>query len=125
MEAPAALAREALAHLRWLESSGAPGFFAEVCRQFTADAPARVARLEAAMAAGDATLAEREAHSLKSMAALIGATDMASYAAELELAVMRGELARGPEAAAWLRTEIGRVERALALELGERPSVAP
>ncbi len=120
----ATLSKSALDRLRELESPDAPGFFADVCRQFVSDAKARIGRMKDAALAGDATPAERQAHSLKSMSAMIGATIMSDRCAELEAAAHKADLSGFLDGAAWLDAELVRVERALEAEIGGRITAA-
>ena len=118
------LSKGALENLRQLETPDSPGFFAEVCRQFVTDAKKRITSLQKAVAAGDPTTAEREAHSLKSMSAMVGASRMSRRCVELESSAHEGDLSRHAEGIAWLRAELERVARALEGEIGDGPHPA-
>jgi HPt (histidine-containing phosphotransfer) domain-containing protein len=55
-----------------------------VVDSYLRDAPERIAALHAALAAHDAKTLTREAHTLKSSSATVGATEIAAIAADLE-----------------------------------------
>lgn len=103
----------ALALLKDLSTPDAPDFFRSVCRRFLADAAARIERLESAAASGDAETAGREAHTLKTAAATVGAWQMSATCASLESAARRGDLSGHAAAAQALRAELSAVEQAL------------
>ena len=64
----------------------------EICGVFTDDAPKQMEILRKAIDTGDMVLTERQAHSLKSAAANIGADLMKSRAFEIELAAREGDI---------------------------------
>jgi HPt (histidine-containing phosphotransfer) domain-containing protein len=65
---------------------------AELIALFRTDTPCRMAHLHMALQAGDLTVGEREAHSLKSAAAYIGASAVSSVAAAIEDAARREDV---------------------------------
>lgn len=114
-EEPAStLSMAALAQLRALETSDNPGFFVEICQMFASDAAEILARLAAAAQRGERAAVEREAHSLKSTSASLGAMRMVEQCVTIEAAARRGELAACVDAAEPLHHELARVETALA-----------
>jgi HPt (histidine-containing phosphotransfer) domain-containing protein len=68
---------------------------AEVVDAFLSEAPARLAELRQGATEGDAALAGRAAHTLKSNAATFGALDFAALCRRLEEAARAGEIERG------------------------------
>jgi CheY-like chemotaxis protein/HPt (histidine-containing phosphotransfer) domain-containing protein len=78
-----ALDRSVLAQLRELETD-VPGLVGDVVTTFLRETPARLDRLRAALAAGDAQEVERAAHSLKGSAGSIGARRLGELAADIE-----------------------------------------
>ncbi len=70
--------------LEYLESISGPGAIAEVVQSYAQDAPGRIARLKAALAAGDRDTLKRQAHDLKSNSATIGATALSTLSARIE-----------------------------------------
>jgi CheY-like chemotaxis protein/HPt (histidine-containing phosphotransfer) domain-containing protein len=70
--------------LQILERDVGRSLVVEVVDCYLRDTPARIAALLAALAANDARSARREAHTLKSSSATVGATQIAAIAAELE-----------------------------------------
>lgn len=111
------LDRDAIQLLRDLEASDA-GFFARVCRRFVSDVEARLERLSSAASAGDTETAEREAHTLKTASATVGAWQMSAACAELESAARRKDLSGHAAAVEALRAELALVEQALSEEAG-------
>ena len=62
----------------------------DIIDAYLRDSPERIAALQAALAAGDAERVTREAHSLKSSSATVGATELAAIAEQLEHAATPG-----------------------------------
>jgi histidine phosphotransfer protein HptB len=77
-------------------SEGDRGFEEEVIRAFVGDCSARLARLEAAIPAGDADAVRRDAHTIKGASGNIGTVTLHELARQLE----RVDLQESPEAAA-------------------------
>lgn len=119
MGGPPRLDKSALDELRQLESGDTPGFFADVCRQFVADAGKRIDMLEEAARAGDTEVAGRHAHSLKSMAATVGAERLSGVSARLERAAREGRTWPHEETIGWLRGELEQVARELEAAIAE------
>jgi HPt (histidine-containing phosphotransfer) domain-containing protein len=86
----------------------------KVADLFLADAPALLARIRAATAAGDRPTLERDAHRLKGAAANLSAGRVAGAAGRLEEIARRGDLAAAEAACAELGAEVDRLEEALA-----------
>jgi two-component system sensor histidine kinase/response regulator len=63
----------------------------EICEIFRDDVPKIIAQLKTAYTGGDFPLATRHAHSLKSSAANIGATELSETARVTEYALRAGE----------------------------------
>jgi HPt (histidine-containing phosphotransfer) domain-containing protein len=72
--------------LRALDEGSGPGLFEELVELFIADSAAHVRALESALAAGDARLLERSAHTLKSSSASLGAMQLSELCRALEQA---------------------------------------
>jgi PAS domain S-box-containing protein len=68
-----------------------PSLYLKVLGKFYASNESTAAAISAAFASGDYVLAERLAHTLKSLAASIGAEQLSAAAAQLEAAVGRGQ----------------------------------
>lgn len=68
-----------------LQSAMGAEFAAELLETFLAEAPAMLAELRRAAAAGDVDGFRRAAHSIKSNAGLFGATALADMARDMEL----------------------------------------
>jgi CheY-like chemotaxis protein/HPt (histidine-containing phosphotransfer) domain-containing protein len=98
--------------LRMLEHDVGPRAVTDVVDSYLRDTPVRIAALRAAVAAGDARTASREAHSLKSSSATVGALEVAAIAAELEESAAGAAAARVDEIA----RQVARALRALEAE---------
>ena len=95
-----------------------PAVMARLLEAFAREAKARIARFAELSAAGS-PLGEggdlhREVHSLKSVAASLGAAALAKYADELETAVEARRYSHDPAAAAVLASLFGRFADAVA-----------
>jgi len=88
---------------------------AEITAEFLKDAPLQAAALHQALAAGDAALARRQAHTLKGASANVGAEALRAVANRAELACAGGSLQEAGELAEELDAEL----RLLQDELGE------
>lgn len=77
--------------LRELESFGEPGFVAGLCRDFLDDAPKRIVRMREAFQKGAWHDLERDAHSLKSTAASLGAMTASKLCATIEASARKNE----------------------------------
>ncbi len=96
-----------------LEASAGADFVKELVDTFLEEAPAMLAELERALAAGQAEAFRRAAHSLKSNANTFGALALGALARDLEL----GGLAAGRQSAALER--LGEAYRRAAAALSE------
>jgi CheY-like chemotaxis protein len=76
---------DVLAQLQALEEPGEASLLSELVEAFRGSAPGHIARLKAALAAGDATAFEDAAHVLKGGAATLGAARVRIAAYDLEL----------------------------------------
>ncbi|MFA4965215.1 MAG: PAS domain S-box protein [Thermoleophilia bacterium] len=92
---------------------------AEVTAEYRADAPRQVAALRMALAAGNAALARRQAHTLKGASANVGAEAVRAVAHAVELAAAEGELERAGALQAELALQLDRLEVALADRVGD------
>ena len=91
---------------------------AEITAEFLKDAPLQVAALQDALAAGDAALARRQAHTLKGASANVGAEALRAVAYSAELACADGSLQGVAELAERLDAELRRLQRKLAEDGG-------
>ncbi len=82
--AAAMLDKEPLNELRKLGAEVETDLVSELVDLYLKDAPARLAALKEALIGGDAKTAEREAHTLKSSSAALGAQTMAAMCKEAE-----------------------------------------
>ncbi|QLA83518.1 PAS domain S-box protein [Acidovorax sp. JMULE5] len=83
---------------------GKPGLYAEMLRRFVQGQSSVIAHLEQAVASADVVLAERLAHTLRSVAANIGAQEVSAHAQALEQALRSGA---GAEMSAGLTATLG------------------
>ena len=83
---------------------------AEIVAEYAADAPRRLTELREALAAGDAELVRRQAHTLKGASANVGAEALREAALGLEQAAAAGDLGDGELLVAGID---GELERAL------------
>ncbi len=65
--------------------------YESLLRKFAGQQAGAAEAIWGALAVGDASAAEREAHSLKGVASTLGATALAEYAANVETAIKTGE----------------------------------
>ena len=86
-----AIDRAAFADL--LENVGGDrAFLAELVSTYVGDSPSLFEELRAAIGAGDAAVARRAAHSLKSTSASMGALDLSRLCREIEMVAASGTL---------------------------------
>jgi HPt (histidine-containing phosphotransfer) domain-containing protein len=104
-----------------LRELGGDDFLAEVIDTFLADVPALLATAHRAVDEADAGEVRRAAHTLKSNAATLGATDLAELCRELEQHAKDGRLTDGSALLARIEEEYRLVEPALG---GLRPRAA-
>ena len=91
-------------------------FLWELIEVFSADAPARLTELEAAVQAGDAAASREIAHSIKGGATAVGAVAVQGMAQAIEDAAAAGETASMQENLARLRFELSRALEVLGEE---------
>jgi two-component system sensor histidine kinase/response regulator len=91
--------------------------FVEIATLFLDDAPQVLASLRAALAAGDAKVVQRTAHTLKGSAGCIGGMPLAAAAAKVEALGAAGTLADAPAATDVLAAELDRLLTELAAAL--------
>lgn len=65
--------------------------YESLLRKFAEKQAGTAEAIRSALSAGDASTAEREAHSLKGAASTLGATEVAKRAAEVEIAITTGQ----------------------------------
>jgi HPt (histidine-containing phosphotransfer) domain-containing protein len=97
-----------------LEETAGAQFVAELVDTFLAEAPAMIAELRSAYAAGDADRFRRNAHSLKSNANTFGAFELAKLAKALEIGGMEPVRAASGAPLDALDAEYARAARLLA-----------
>lgn len=128
MSKPARQAQIAAMLQRWLGEDGIPAPLREICATpdgaaaareiaevFRRRTPERLATIERALAGGDATAVAREAHSLKSAAAYVGAGSLSRLCATLEARASGGELPECEGAVDEMRRELDRFGERLSL----------
>ena len=89
------LDRKVLGAIRAVEQSGAPDLLARVVRAYLDETPKLLARLHAAIAAGDPDRIRFTAHALKSSSANVGVLDLARHCKTVEGAGPEAVLALG------------------------------
>lgn len=90
-----------------------PAFLRELIDVFLADTPARIGEIEQAMAARDAAVLKRAAHTIKGSAGNFGANDLAAAALELETCGRNADFTEAAARLPALRREFDRVAEAL------------
>jgi two-component system sensor histidine kinase/response regulator len=114
-----AINRAALQHFHKMmgEDSDALG---DLIDSFLTEAPKLLRQIREALAAGETSMLQRAAHTLKSNAALFGAEALALLCKELELMAREGALAKAEEKIGQIVQEWKRVQLALEEELGRK-----
>jgi len=102
------------------EAVGRDDFLQELASLFLRDAPQRLCDLREATEKGDAATAERSAHSLKGSSSNVGATRLATLAAEAEKSAHQGDFDAVRELFERLESEVDRAGRALVEKSGSR-----
>ena len=110
---PPALDAEFMGTLRELGGKDEPDFVEELSKQFIKDAAGQVETIRGAIAAGDAVILERTAHTLKSGCNAVGALNMGEICTELQALVREESVVGAGELAERLAGEYGRVCLAL------------
>jgi two-component system sensor histidine kinase/response regulator len=90
-----------------------PEFVGEIVDAYLADAPAQIAGMREALAAGDTTTLGRHAHTLKGNSRNVGATALAEIARTLEESARAGDTTDAAGRIAAADEELGRVTAAL------------
>jgi len=103
-----------LESLRTLQEPDEPDLIEELLSSFVGDGKPRVARIAAAVSAGNCPAAKIEAHTLKSSAAMLGAGRLSQAAERLELAAHARETERLPSLAEDLARSMDEVLAAFA-----------
>ena len=85
-----ALDARAWSGLEYLESLSGPGAIEELVEAFKRDAPNRLVRMKAALAAGEWQSLSRLAHDLKSNSATLGVLPLSLLAEKIELTALEG-----------------------------------
>jgi two-component system, sensor histidine kinase and response regulator len=118
---PAALDRRGAVR----QLGGDEELFVEIATLFRDDAPQVLAALRAALAAGDAKVVQRTAHTLKGSAGCIGGMPLAAAAAKVEAMGAAGQLADATAATDVLAAELDRLLAALAADLSPAAEGVP
>ena len=100
-------------------TGGDDEFEREILQEYLQSAPADVAKVSAAVQAGDASALASAAHALKGASATIGAKGFAAIALELEHAGKAGDLACAPDAHGRLVSEFTELETFLATRIAK------
>jgi len=103
--------------LAGLRELGDQELLAELAGLFLEDVPPQLEALRKAIEGGDASSAQRVAHTLKGSCGNMGAVKMATMCVELEDAGRSGELERAPMLVERLQAEFERVRQALEAEI--------
>ncbi len=118
-EPPTSSAGDPLDALRWeklvalQEAVGSEDFLQQLVSIFLRDAPLRLSGIREATACGDAKTAEQTAHSLKGSSSNVGATQVATLAAEVEKSVGQGDFDKVTDLLPCLESEVDRASKAL------------
>jgi len=112
------LNQKVIEDLRALESSGCPGFLAELIDLFLKEASRHLADLRNSFAAREARPFERAAHTLKGSSGNLGAQAMARLCGELQDIGRAADWARAAEFLPQLEAEFLAVEKELLSERG-------
>ena len=96
----------------WIEEYGEE-FLVELIDAYLDDAPTRLAELRRAFENGNAETFTREAHTLKSSSANLGAMKVSALAKEMEMAGRAGNMAQMAEPVARAEAEFALVRAAL------------
>jgi HPt (histidine-containing phosphotransfer) domain-containing protein len=96
----------------WIAEYGAD-FLVELIDVYLEDASNRLIQLRAALAGGDNETATREAHTLKSSSANVGAMGMSAIAKEIEAAARQGKTDKVAEKAQRMEDDFQLVKAAL------------
>lgn len=112
-----------LEQLRALAAHGEPEFLQSLLTDFIQDSERRIERLPALIVARDARTVERDAHSMKSASASLGAVRVSALCAEVENLARSETLDSCVPVVARLRSEFFAAKVELERELGDAPSL--
>jgi CheY-like chemotaxis protein len=124
-EQEASSVARALAQLRELERADQPGFVVGLCRDFVRDSRARVARIAESLSSRACHAIERDAHTLKSSSAMLGATRLSHVAGVLEEAGRAGDLTNAARLLEDLGAELAAVVPILERATSPRQDATP
>ncbi len=85
---------DAIEAITSLQQPGSPDLFAKIVSMFELNTPGLIDSIETGFAAADAETVRVAAHSLKSSAAYVGATELAALSKTLETAAREDNLAQ-------------------------------
>jgi CheY-like chemotaxis protein len=105
-----------LEQLRQLEALDHPGFVANLCQEFLADTPVRIQRMTETLSSGEFNVLEREAHSLKSSSASLGAMELSKLCGTIETSARTKTVDGVEQLLEQLTQELSRVEAELRRE---------
>jgi HPt (histidine-containing phosphotransfer) domain-containing protein len=109
-----------ISDLRSLQSAGSPDFLAEIIDLFLKEAGLHLAALHEALAARDARVFERSAHTLKGSCGNLGAQAMSRICSELQSLGHLADWTRAGELLPGLEEEFKAVKAELEAEKGRR-----
>ena len=115
-ELVAAINQKVIDDLRALQSAGSPGFLAELIDLFLKEAEVHVSKLRDALAARDARVFERSAHTLKGSCGNLGAQAMSRICADLQNVGHGADWNRAAELLPTLEAEFSAVQTELRAE---------
>ena len=110
------LNQQALDELRALDPDGSGGLLAQIIHSYLSDAPDLMRQIQAALARRDLPALTRQAHSLKSTSASLGATRVSELARELEMASKNNAIEPCASMIGALAVEYAAAERLLRAE---------
>ena len=108
----------ALEQLRALDRETGGGLIREMLALFFDGTPQRLAKIRAAIPAGDSRTVEREAHSLRGSCGSLGEVDLMNLAGELEKRARGGDLSDAAARLEEIEAEFRAAGAQLALERG-------
>lgn len=107
----------AISGLRDMSPGDGGAFFRELIEIFLQDTPGRLAEIDSAMAANNAPLLTRAAHSIKGSSGNFGAVRLSKFACAIEMKGKQGAIGDLADDIAALKLEYARVKGALEAEL--------
>ncbi len=109
---------KAFEDIRFLESNGAPDMLSKVIGIYLRDTPKQLENARIALARNDANAMGRQAHSMKSSSATLGAHALAALCKEMEAMGRSGTTENADELLSRMETEYASVAKILNGELG-------